>query len=104
MQTRIVVASRNSDKEIEKKQKRANCQEDRSAVDFAARGATQTSHEAGRTGLAGSLFAQAAAQPGYCVANDLAPHGANFIVHPNGNLDAVRPEHDRTAHRNGVTD
>jgi hypothetical protein len=89
--------------QVEKEKKRTNRQEDCAAIDFAARRASQTSDEAAGTGFAGDLFAETAAEAGDRVANDFTPDGTDFVVHPDGNVQPVGPEHNCSANKYRIT-
>jgi len=78
--------------EIEKKEQRTQSEQNRATIDFPARSAGQTSAKSRRQFLAFRLFAKAVTSTGDCVADQTAPNGAKFIVHPNRNIRAVGPE------------
>src|SRR5258708_9612870 len=80
--------------EIEKKEQRTQSEQNRATIDFPARSAGQTSAKSRRQFLAFRLFAKAVTSTGDCVADQTAPDGAKFIVHPNANIRAVGPEQD----------
>jgi len=94
---------RNLKQEIEDKENWTNRQEDCSAVDFAARRASEAADEAGGAGFAGDLFAKTAAEARDGVANDFTANGTDFVVHPDWNVQPVRPEHNCSANKYGIT-
>jgi hypothetical protein len=94
---------RNLKQIIEDKQKWTNRQEDCSAVDFAARGASEAADEAGGAGFAGNFFTETAAEARDGVANDFTANSTDFVVHPDWNVQPVRPEHNRSTNKYGIT-
>jgi hypothetical protein len=91
MERRAVQKKRRKlNQEIEKKQERTDRQENRPAINSAARGPGQTAHEACRAGLAGKFFAETVKLGANRVANEAAPHRAKFIIHPYRNIELVQ--------------
>jgi hypothetical protein len=90
-------------KEVEKEKKRTNCEKDCSEVDFAARGASEAADEAGGAGFAGNFFTETAAEARDGVANDFTANGTDFVMHPDWNVQPVRPEHNCSANKYGIT-
>ena len=88
--------------EVEEDQKEADGQEDGAAVDATAGMASEAANEAGGFSGAGDLFAEAVKTGGDGVANEAAADGAEFIVNPDGNIDAVEPEKNCSADKNNV--
>ena len=81
------------DKKIEKEKDEAECEENGGAIDATAREAAESAKETGgRQLFEAGFFAEAAGMAGDCVANDAATNGADLIVHPDRNLQAVMPE------------
>src|ERR1700758_2480209 len=90
------------DEEVEQDQEEADGQEDGAAVYAAAGMASEAPDKAGRLCGAGHLFAETVKTGGDRVTNEAAADGAEFIVDPDGNIDAVEPEKNCSADKNQV--
>lgn len=100
----VTAAKEKLNQEIEKKEQQPDREKYGAAIDAAAGLSSQMAHKSGGRSFPSQFFTKPMTSSGNSVAYYAAANRAEFVVHPNRNIQTIGPQEHRAASKRQVTE